>query len=586
MIELLRNLYRISGKESSRITKMLLFEVLKSFFEGVALGATMLLLLKLFENLFERRPIATRDVIEVFLVALLSAVGKIVCGYLADRNKYIASYTMGAENRLQIGDQLKQVSMGFFNANRLGEISSGLTTIIGDLETIGVVIIEMMFVGVIQTVMMALFMVPFDWITGGIILITLALALISNALFQNKADRSTKRLQSLKIHLNADTLEYVKGIGVVKSFGKGKEMLSELSRSISESRKGFLDVEKNVLPAAFSQLTIFRLGSCAIILTAILRYCAGEIAPTKAVMLLVSSFIVFAGFEMAGSMQNLKGIAVQNLEAITRLRNLPVIPEGTTNAMRDAKIEIKDVDFSYEEKPLFRNMSLSIPANRTMAIVGSSGSGKTTLCSLIARFWDVDRGEIRIGGVDVRDYRYDELLSNFTFVFQDVYLFDDTVRNNIKFGKPDATDEEVVAVAKEARCHEFIMELPDGYDTVLQEGGSDLSGGERQRISIARAMLKPSQIVILDEATSSVDPENEEQLILALRKLLADKTVLIIAHKLETIRGADQILVMDSGSIESVGTHEELLEKSDTYRRFIEQREAALRWKLGNTGTR
>ena len=282
----------------------------------------------------------------------------------------------------------------------------------------------------------------------------------------------------------------------------------------------------------------------------------------------------------------MKGVAVQNLEAITRLRNLPVISEGAADVMRDAEIEIKDVDFSYEEKSLFRNMNLSIPANRTTAIVGSSGSGKTTLCSLIARFWDVDRGEIRIGGVDVRDYRYDELLSNFTFVFQDVYLFDDTVRNNIKFGKPDATDEEVVAVAKEARCHEFIMELPNGYDTVLQEGGSNLSGGERQRISIARAMLKPSQIVILDEATSSVDPENEEQLILALRKLLADKTVLIIAHKLETIRGADQILVMDNGNIESVGTHEELLEKSNVYRRFIMQREAAVRWKLGSARTR
>ena len=239
----------------------------------------MLLLLKLFENLFERRPIGTGDVIEVFLAALLSVVGKIVCGYLADRNKYIASYTMGAENRLQIGDQLKQASMGFFNANRLGEISGGLTTIIGDLKTVGVVIIELMFVGVIQTVMIALFMIPFDWITGGIILITLALALISNALFQNKADQSTKRLQSLKINLNADTLEYVKGIGVVKSFGKGKEMLSELNRSISESRKGFLDVEKTVLPAAFSQLTIFKLRSCA-----------SRMSPTLGVLLLILTF--------------------------------------------------------------------------------------------------------------------------------------------------------------------------------------------------------------------------------------------------------------------------------------------------------
>ena len=195
-------------------------------------------------------------------------------------------------------------------------------------------------------------------------------------------------------------------------------------------------------------------------------------------------------------------------------------------------------------------------------------------------FWDVDSGEIIIDDTNVKDYRYDNLLSNFSFVFQDVYLFDDTVKNNIAFGNPDATDDEIVEVAKHARCHDFIMALPDGYETILQEGGSNLSGGERQRISIARAMLKPSKIVMLDEATSSVDPENEQELVAALNDLLKDKTVIVIAHKLETIKSSDQIIVMDKGSIENVGTHKELMKSSSIYKKFIEQREKATQWRV------
>ena len=455
-----------------------------------------------------------------------------------------------------------------------------MTTIIGELETVGVNIIETFFVGVIQTAIMAVFMLPFDIITGCIILGTLMLGMISNALFQHKADQLTQKLQSLKVNLTANTLEYIKGIGVIKSFGKGREMLEELDKSIHDNRKGFLNVEKTVAPATLIFLFIFKLGIGAIVLSTVLRFCFGQIDPYKAVVLLVSSFIVFSGFEMAGSMQNIRGIAVQNLESITKLRELPVIVEGTKVSMNQSKIEIKNVDFSYDTNELFQNLNVSFPDKKTTAIVGGSGSGKTTLCNLIARFWDVDKGEVSIDGTDIKDYQYDELLSNFTFVFQDVYLFDDTIKNNIKFGKPDATDEEVIKVAKLARCHDFIMELPNGYDTKLQEGGSNLSGGERQRISIARAMLKPSKIVILDEATSSVDPENEEQLIFAIRNLLSDKTVIVIAHKLETIREADQIIVMDRGKIENIGDHNELLNKSKIYKQFIMQREKATQWRV------
>ena len=582
MRELLKKLYSIAGKESQKLSRMIVFEIVKSIFEGISLGAILFLLLKIFEKLFEQKEVVMNDVYIVFGIAVLSVAGKIVFGYLADRNKYIATYNLGAENRLYIGDKLKQVNMGYFNSNRLGHISGGLTSVIGELETVGVNIIEMMFVGIIQTVIMACFMLPFDFITGVIILITLMIGLFVNAVFQNKADQLTKKLQKLKVELNANTLEFVKGIGVIKSFGKNKEMLGDLENSISDNKKGYFNVEKVIVPVNLIFLLVFKLGMCAIILSSIVRYSNGELEPYKTVMLIVSSFIVFAGFEMAGSMQNLRGIAVQNLDAITKLRDIKTISEGQKVTIGNSDIYLKNIDFSYDDKKLFQGVSAFIPSGKTTALIGASGSGKSTICNLIARFWDVDSGEIIIDGTNVKDYRYDNLLSNFSFVFQDVYLFDDTVKNNIAFGNPDATDDEIVEVAKHARCHDFIMALPDGYETILQEGGSNLSGGERQRISIARAMLKPSKIVILDEATSSVDPENEQELVAALNDLLKDKTVIVIAHKLETIKSSDQIIVMDKGSIENVGTHKERMKSSSIYKKFIEQREKAIQWKLND----
>ena len=582
MRELLKKLYSIAGKESQKLSRMIVFEIVKSIFEGISLGAILFLLLKIFEKLFERKEVVMNDVYIVFGIALISVIGKIVFGYLADRNKYIATYNLGAENRLYIGDKLKQVNMGYFNFNRLGDISGGLTSVIGELETVGVNIIEMMFVGIIQTVIMACFMLPFDFITGVIILITLMVGLLVNAVFQNKADQLTKKLQKLKIELNANTLEFVKGIGVIKSFGKNKEMLGDLENSISDNKKGYFNVEKVIVPVNLIFILVFKLGMCAIILSSIIRYSNGELEPYKTVMLIVSSFVVFTGFEMAGSMQNLRGIAVQNLDAITKPRDIKTISEGQKVAIENSDVSLKNIDFSYDDKKLFQGVNAFIPSGKTTALIGASGSGKSTICNLIARFWDVDSGEITIDGTNVKDYRYDNLLSNFSFVFQDVYLFDDTVKNNIAFGNPNATYDEIIEVAKHARCHDFIMELPDGYETILQEGGSNLSGGERQRISIARAMLKPSKIVILDEATSSVDPENEQELVAALNDLLKDKTVIVIAHKLETIKNSDQIIVMDKGSIENVGTHDELMKSSSIYKKFIEQRERAIQWKLND----
>lgn len=580
MSELIKTLYAVSGSYSKKITRMLIFDVFKGIFEGVALGAVLFCLTKICEKVFIGRSVLMRDVYIVFAIAATSMIGKVVFGYLVDRNKYIASYNLGAENRLYIGDRLKNVNMGYFSTNSLGNVAGGLSTVIGELETVGVPIIEQMLVGTIQTLIMVAFVLPYDFITAAIILLTLIVGIMVNMLTQKKTDRLTERLLGLKLDLSSKMLEYVKGIGITKAFGKDRNTVEELNESITQSRKGFLAVEKILVPTQFLFLLVFKIGICLIIITSLTRYFSGSIEVTKSIMLIVMSFVVFSGFELAGSMQSIKGVAVQNLNSVIRLRNLPVIEEGEETEIDKAEISIKNVSFSYGDAELFKNLSMTVPEGKTTALVGFSGSGKTTLCNLMARFWDVNAGEVNIGNKNIKEYRYDELLSNFSFVFQDVYLFDDTVKNNIKFGNPSATDEEVIEIAKKAQCHEFIMKLPQGYNTILQEGGSNLSGGERQRISIARAMLKHSKFVILDEATSSIDPENEKQLLLALKNLLKDKTTIIIAHKLSTIKNADQIVVLKDGVIEQVGTHKELLYKQGIYKDFLESRKQSEEWSI------
>lgn len=580
MIELIKKLYEVSGSYSKNITKMLIFDILKAIFEGFSMAAILFTLMKICENIFNNKEVFINDVYIVFAIAIISTLGKIAFSYMADKNKYIASYNLGAENRLYIGDRLKNVNMGYFSENSLGNISGGLSTVIGDLETIGVIIIEQILLGTIQTLIMVIFITPYDFVSALIILSTLIVAIIVNVSYQKKVDQFTKKLLGLKLDLSGRMLEYVKGIGVSKSFGKNENTVKELKQSITNSRKGFLNVEKILVPSQFLFLSVFKIGISAIILSSVLRYINGSIEATKSVMLIVMSFVVFSGFEIAGSMQSIKGIAVQNLNSLVNLRNIPTIKEGNLTNVDEAEIDIKDISFSYDNTSLFKNLSLKIPKGKTTALVGFSGSGKTTLCNLMARFFDVQMGEILIGTNNVNKYRYDDLLSNFSFVFQDVYLFDDSIRNNIKFGNPNATDKEMIDIAKKAQCHEFIMQLEHGYDTILQEGGSNLSGGEKQRISIARAMLKDSKFVILDEATASIDPENEKQLLIALKNLLKNKTTIIIAHKLSTVRNADQIVVLKNGVIEQVGTDAYLSSQEGIYKEFLNGKIQSEKWQI------
>lgn len=314
------------------------------------------------------------------------------------------------------------------------------------------------------------------------------------------------------------------------------------------------------------------------------------------VILVIASFMVFNDLENAGNMASLLQMLAASMDTANSIDDTPVMDEkGADVVPASSEIVFDNVDFSYKvngcgadregglghaDRKILDHVSFTIPAGTTTAIVGPSGSGKTTMCNLIARFWDVDAGRITVGGKDVRDFKLDSLMKNIGMVFQNVYLFADSIENNIKFGCPDATHEQVVEAAKKACCHEFISALPDGYDTLIGEGGGTLSGGEKQRISIARAILKNAPIIILDEATSSVDPENEEELQRAIAELTHDKTIIMIAHRLKTVRGADQILVLDDSHIVQSGTHAELIQQKGLYADFVSAKQEAIGWKL------
>jgi len=307
----------------------------------------------------------------------------------------------------------------------------------------------------------------------------------------------------------------------------------------------------------------------------------GSMPLLNAVVMVISSFILFSALETGGAFTSLLKnveIATEKAQAILDLPTIDI--DGKDIQPESFDIDVENVDFSYEKRRIIDNISVHIPEKTTTAIVGPSGGGKTTLCHLISRFWDVDGGCVKLGGTDVREYSMDSLMKNFSFVFQNVYLFSDTIANNIRFGQPEASMEQVTEAAKKACCHDFIMSLPNGYDTIIGEGGASLSGGEKQRISIARAIMKNAPIIILDEATANVDPENEKELTEAIEALTKEKTILMIAHRLKTVRNADNILVIDKGRIAEQGTHEQLMQQDGIYKRFVDSRELAIGWKV------
>lgn len=525
---------------------------------------------------FDRKWIWLSLIILLVLVAL-----RFLFSYLQARFQEDISYRLVARDRLAIGDALKRVSLGYFQEKNTGDILSSITTGLGTLENMGIRMVDNFVSGYLNFIVIFLCLLFIDPIVS---LIALGAALISFVFLllvsKHSADNAPEETK-INHDLTAATLEYARGLSVVKSFGQSGASIDAMKRAIEDSCQIRLKIEWGFTPANCLHLLALKFGSVALALAACFLGLSGQMNFEFMLAFIFFSFHIFASLEPISDSAHVLSVINEAMNQLDSLKEKHFIDiDGKDIPLQNFDIEFKNVDFGYTSKQVLTNVTFRIPEKTSAAIIGPSGSGKTTICNLLARFYDVDGGSITIGGQDLREFTCDSLLKNISMVFQNVYLFHDTVRANILFGCPDATEEQMIDVAKKARCHDFIMSLPNGYDTVIGEGGNTLSGGEKQRISIARAMLKNAPIVILDEATASIDPENEHLIQEAISALTCGKTIITIAHRLPTIENADQILVLNNGTIVQNGTHSELIEQEGLYREFVKIRKQAESWQI------
>ncbi|QUH28005.1 ABC transporter ATP-binding protein [Vallitalea guaymasensis] len=517
----------------------------------------------------------------MLIFIILTVLLRFYFSYLRAKSQESVGYEIAAKQRIKIGEVLKRVSLGYFNKNNTGDVSATLTSELSVLELQGMKMIDKVVNGYINIIATILCLAFFNI---EIALISLAGAILS-FIFVNGISRKCKEnapiLEKAQIDMTSDTIEYIRGMHIVKAFKQDGVAIDKIKKSYSDSKGINIKVEKNFVPYNCLHLLSLRLASVLIVLISGRLVLDGKMDLPIMLMIGVFSFTIFSNVEGVNDAAHLLRLIDNTLNKLEKMKNADFIDkDGKDIALTSYNIRFDHVRFAYDNKDIINDVSFNIPQNTTTAIIGPSGSGKTTLCSLLARFYDVNSGKISIGGVDIRKLTCDSLLSNMSMVFQNVYLFHDTIKNNIRFGNPSATDAEIKEAAKKACCHDFIMDLSNGYDTMIGEGGSSLSGGEKQRISIARAILKDAPIVILDEATASVDPENEHYIQEAISSLTHGKTIIIIAHRLATIQNADQILVVDNGNIAQKGTHEQLYKQEGIYRRFLTIRERAESWSI------
>lgn len=490
-------------------------------------------------------------------------------------------YEIAAEERLKIGNVLKRVSLGYFSKNSTGDILTAITGDLSSLELQGMKLIDAIvngYINLLAIVIILLIVCPMSALTSlvGAILSALALNGISK---KSRKNAPTKQISQERI--TDASLEYIHGLPIVKSFGQEGASIEEWKTACEKHKDINLKIMHGFVPNNCLHLLALKIASVLLILISGIFTIQGNLTISIFLLIAMFAFMIFGAVENMNDSVHMLGLIDTSMDKLENIENAEFIDEaGRDFSIASYNIDFTDVFFGYGEIEVLHNLSFQIPQNTTTAIVGPSGSGKSTICNLITRFYDVNSGSVKIGGHDVREFTCDSLLKNISMVFQNVYLFRDTIKNNIKFGSPDATDEQIIAAAKAARCHDFIMALPDGYDTVIGEGGSSLSGGEKQRISIARAMLKDAPIVILDEATASIDPENEHLIQEAISALTHGKTIITIAHRLATIENADQILVIDGGTVAQRGTHKELLQQEGTYKKFIQIREQVEGWRI------
>ena len=598
MFETLRNFFRFCDKENRRkFYGSIIVGIVNAFFMALRIAAVAVMLRGVIGTAVEGQPFEKSTIWLSFAIICVSVLGAIITTKFTAMWQCEGGYRTCAKKRIEIAEHLRYMPMGYFNENSLGEITSVTTNTMEALSDVATRVVMMVLKGLLETVFIILMMFIFDWRIALIALAGFALFQFVNIFLR----LSVKGVQEQKIKDDTEevgkVLEYIQGIAEVKAYNISGERRKDLNKVINKRVKSLIKMELRFIPFANLQSLVAKLSGVAIMIASLYFYLNGSMVLADCCTMLVCAFMLFNALDVGGNFSALLRTVDLCVEKANKILALPTMdiegktchPElvsGSTSTemlkqvQHDSFLQTTNIDFAYDKKKIIDDISLTIPEHTTTAIVGPSGGGKTTFCHLLSRFWDVDKGTVTLDGKDVRDYSMDDLMKNFSFVFQNVYLFHDTIANNIRFGQPDAPMEKVIAAAKKACCHDFISALPDGYETVIGEGGASLSGGERQRISIARAIMKDSPIIILDEATANVDPENERDLMQAIKELTQEKTVIMIAHRLKTVRNADQIVVIDKGRIVEQGKHDELVKLGGIYARFIDSRKEAVSWKL------
>ena len=577
MIQIFRRFFDFCGETNKRkFTKSIFLGVLKALFEALKIPAIAVTLQGVLSG-----NLTAQHILLSLGIMLFSIAGNAFANYRSTMLQCEAGYGTCADKRIEIAEHLKYLPMGYFNQNSLGYITSVATNSMEALADVATRVVMMVTQGILTTAVVVLMICAFDLRIGGIAILGVLLFFAVNSLLQKKAKEIAPTKDAADRKLVEKVLEYIQGIAEVKSYNLTGEKSKALNRAVDENTAANIKLEITFVPIMFLQSLTAKLIGVVIAGVSVAFYLNGTMELLNAVVMVIAAFILFGALDSAGSYSALLRNVDLNVSKAQSVLDMPTMDiDGRDITPTNYDIDVENVEFSYDKRKIIDGVSVHIPQKTTTAIVGPSGGGKTTLCHLIARFWDVDRGCVRLGGMNVKDYSMDSLMKNFSFEFQSVYLFQDTIANNIRFGQSDAPMEKVIEAAKKACCHDFIMALPDGYETIIGEGGANLSGGEKQRISIARAIMKDAPIIILDEATANVDPESEQELTAAIEALTKEKTIMMIAHRLKTVRHADNILVIDGGKIVQSGTHDELMHQGGIYRRFVESRELAVGWKV------
>jgi ATP-binding cassette subfamily B protein len=576
MIEVLRKFFIFSGVRKKTFYLSILFGFLNSISTMLRMGAIYLVL----DDILNHKN--NSNIIWIsFLIMFGSILLSMIFGFFSSQLQTHAGYYTCADKRIEIASKLRYVPMGYFNDNSVGKIIAATTTTIDAMSNIATRVVMMVTKGILTTIAIIIMMMIFDYRIGLIVLASFIIYLLivhfankfNKKVSHEKVDASEKEIE--------EVTEYLGGLSEVKTYRMYSSSNKKLSAAIDNSNKYNFKLETRAVPGMLFESLFVKLIGLSIIVIALAFYFNGSLNLVETTVMCISSFMLFAQLELSGSYSTLLNTLDKLMDIVNDVLNVKTIDDSNIDIKpSNFDISVQNVSFSYEKKKIIDNISFDIKSNTKTAIVGPSGGGKTTMCNLIARFYDIDEGKILLDGKNIKEYSVDSLMRNFTFVFQNVYLFNDTIFNNVKYGKEDATDEEVYEAMRKAQIYDFAKSLPDGFDTVIGEGGSRLSGGEKQRVSIARAILKDSPIIILDEATANVDAENENLLIEAFDALCKDKTLIMIAHRLKTVRNADKIIVIKDGKIEEEGTHSELLKHEGLYKKFINERETAVNWKI------